>query len=373
MKQTNLLALLTPFVALAAVNGTEAEKPNILWIITDDHRADALGCYNQATRGTNESGLGYVSSPELDKLAAEGVLFTSAYCNSPASAPSRTSMHSGLYPHHRGVYGFEYYHSGPDFTPKLLTELLNEAGYHTTGIGKLGVRYRTYNESGRVSGYPVYNTFLDTKKHQSQGHTDMWNETVFKGDDMGNKLHLYYPDGTVRSMQSYRKNAPLTKEEKAKLDNVYEEYDYLPVYTGSAKINTPNGRTGLVLGGVSTNTAVNSTDGAIMREFEGYLNSADKDYKSLTGATVPGPKSDQPQFFYLGHHFPHTPVLPSKSFRDQFKDKVYNAPELSQEEYEKMPEQMKVWHSKTRVNLMTDDEKQQMIATTTPLRRWETR
>ncbi len=360
--QMRVAALLAPLAALSVVNAAEAEKPNILWIITDDHRADALACFNQATRGTSESGLGYVSSPELDKLAAEGVLFTSAYCNSPASAPSRTSLHSGLYPHHRGVYGFEYYHSGPDFTPKLLTELMTEAGYQTTGIGKLGVRYRKYTESGqRVQGYPVYETFLDTKRHQSQGEADTWSETVFKGENQGNILHLYYPDGSTRSVQNYRKNGPLTKEERTEIDKIYEDYDYLPVYTGAAKINTPNGRTGLVLGGVSTNVSEKTTDGAIMREFEGYLKGQDQSYKSLTGATVQGPKGDQPQFFYLGHHFPHTPVLPSKSFRDQFKDKVYNAPEFDQKELNKMPAQMKVWHSKTRVNLMKPEEKQQMI------------
>ena len=56
-------------------------QPNILWIITDDHRADALECYNRATTGKSESPLGYVSSPNIDKLAAEGTLFTKAFCN----------------------------------------------------------------------------------------------------------------------------------------------------------------------------------------------------------------------------------------------------------------------------------------------------
>ena len=56
-----------------------AGQPNILWIITDDQRSDSLSCYNRAVRGTDESALGFVSSPNVDALATEGVLFTRAY------------------------------------------------------------------------------------------------------------------------------------------------------------------------------------------------------------------------------------------------------------------------------------------------------
>ena len=55
------------------------KQPNILWIITDDQRADALACYNRATTGESESYLGYVMSPNADKLAEEGTMFVNAY------------------------------------------------------------------------------------------------------------------------------------------------------------------------------------------------------------------------------------------------------------------------------------------------------
>ena len=66
-----MTALSLPMYTMAM---TAQEKPDILWILTDDHRADALECFNIATRGTKESRLGYVSSPALNKLASEGVL-----------------------------------------------------------------------------------------------------------------------------------------------------------------------------------------------------------------------------------------------------------------------------------------------------------
>ena len=151
-----MTALSLPMYTMAM---TAQEKPDILWILTDDHRADALECFNIATRGTKESRLGYVSSPALNKLASEGVLFTASYCNSPGSAPSRASMHTGLYPHHRGVYGFEYFHVHPDFNPVTMPEYLSKAGYNTTGFGKLGVRSRIKNKSGKDSNLIMYDTF----------------------------------------------------------------------------------------------------------------------------------------------------------------------------------------------------------------------
>ncbi|MDU0352843.1 hypothetical protein RS130_01925 [Paraglaciecola aquimarina] len=62
---------------------TQKVKPNILWILTDDQRADSIAAVNLALRGTKESELGYVESPNLDALAEEGVLFPLAYNQSP--------------------------------------------------------------------------------------------------------------------------------------------------------------------------------------------------------------------------------------------------------------------------------------------------
>lgn len=76
----SLLALIIPL---------GAKQPNILWVVTDDQRADSLACFNQAVDGRPESALGYVSSPALDQLASEDILFTRAYCNSPGYVPSR--------------------------------------------------------------------------------------------------------------------------------------------------------------------------------------------------------------------------------------------------------------------------------------------
>ena len=68
MKKNLLFASLACLSNLALAEN----KPNILWIITDDQRADALECWNMATRGTPESELGYVSSPNINKSLPKG-------------------------------------------------------------------------------------------------------------------------------------------------------------------------------------------------------------------------------------------------------------------------------------------------------------
>ena len=360
MKKINLL----PILALASSSIMAQEvKTNILWILTDDHRADALECYNKATRGTSESSLGYVSSPELDALAKEGTLFTRAYCNSAGSAPSRTSMHTGMYPHHRGVYGFEYYHDKVDYSPTSFPQHLAKQGYNTLGIGKLGVRWKTF-ENGKMKGeYPMYHNFLSNKYYDINGMTDLWKSTVWKeGDDKGSFYRYFYPDGTHKDYYFERDNIALTPQDHAAREELYAKHDIIVSDKGLAfQKKNPKRVANCIISGVSPQPSHLHKDGTVMREFDGFLSSEGKDYKTLAGPTIPGPKANQPQFLYLGHHFPHTPVLPSKSFHDQFKDKLYNLPAFDDEELSKMPPQTVKWYNATRANLFSEDEKQDII------------
>ncbi len=358
MGAVTLLGAVAPTAIMAAAD----EKPNILWIVTDDHRADALACYNRATRGTSESQLGYVSSPALDALAEEGVLFTRAYCNSPASAPSRTSMHNGLYPHHRGVYGFEYYHDGPDYTPLTMPEYLNEAGYNTTGIGKLGVRYKEYVEKGRSNAAQMYQTFFSTSDHERNNQSDWFKTAYWSGDDKGSEYNFYKDGELISKFHFARETMPLTERDLSEMKKFYEEYDVLISDKGKGQEPKPKKMANTIIGGVSPSSTDYTDDGAIQREFHGYLQSQGQaEYKSLATNVSKGLDGDQPQLFYLGYHFPHTPVMPTKEFRDRFMDKVYNVPEFDKKEYNKMPEQMQNWYSKTRADQFSDREKQQAI------------
>lgn len=102
--------------------------PNILWIMTDEHRPDSLGCYGSA----------WAKTPHLDALAARGVTFTRAYCQSPVCVPSRTSQMCCRYPQEVNTLVNQAC-DHPDVLPpgtRMFTEVFADAGYHTVNHGK---------------------------------------------------------------------------------------------------------------------------------------------------------------------------------------------------------------------------------------------
>ncbi len=332
------------------------EQPNILWIVTDDHRPDALNCYNQATIGQNNSELGYVSSPSLDKLASEGTLFVNSYCVSPASAPSRASMHTGKYPHHSGIYGFEYSHSHVDYYTPTLPESMEEKGYQTISVGKTGFRIMHSNPDEKQHTQHHYQQVIDYQRDIAKsGVANFYKRAVWsKGGLEGDRHEWYYPDGRKVEFWFNRKDGNVSKEDIALHEKVSKEQDLLFSYTNGSNKS-------LVLGGVSTMPSEQTLDGRITEEVLRYLNHEGQNYTAACGKNVQGPDAKKPIFMQVGYQFPHTPVLPSESFRAKFANKNYNIPQFDQAEYDKMPQQLKNWHDKTSIDEMSPEEKQQMV------------
>jgi len=100
-------------------------SPNILFLFSDQHRADAMGC----------AGHPVVKTPNLDRLAGEGVRFENAYCSTPLCFPSRISLTTGRFPHNTGHNTNNEGYLYPD-TP-MLSHALHDAGYRTALLGKL--------------------------------------------------------------------------------------------------------------------------------------------------------------------------------------------------------------------------------------------
>lgn len=120
-------------------------KPNILWICTDQQRFDTLRIMGNR----------YVRTPNLDKLAKEGVIFTSAYTQSPVCTPSRASFLTGCYPSriHVNRNGNEYF---PENVP-LLPRILADNGYDCGLAGKLHLAGAEGRVEPRVNdGYRVF-------------------------------------------------------------------------------------------------------------------------------------------------------------------------------------------------------------------------
>ena len=113
-------------VAGKAVAQQQSEKPNILYIMCDDHAMQTISAY-----GSELSKL--APTPNIDRLAKRGMLFTNAFVENSLSTPSRACLMTGLYSHQNGQRQLA---EGIDSTKTFFSELLQQAGYETSVVGK---------------------------------------------------------------------------------------------------------------------------------------------------------------------------------------------------------------------------------------------
>ena len=187
MNRLNLL-IFTVFlsVGLNACKTAEKQtkqKPNVLFICVDDLRTE-LGCY----------GASYIHSPNLDKLADEGFLFTKHYANVPTCGASRHCLLTGQYPvslaYTKNNITAETLCGQPETkTPETFIHQLKRNGYYTVGIGKI-----SHHPDGNVYGYldkPVDNLELP--------HS--WNEMLLNDEKWGSGHNAFfgYADGSNRN------------------------------------------------------------------------------------------------------------------------------------------------------------------------------
>ncbi|MDP2997981.1 MAG: arylsulfatase [Bryobacterales bacterium] len=173
----------TPGVAALSAAPT-TKKPNIVFVLADDLGYGDLGCYGQKQ----------IETPNIDRLAAEGMRFTQAYSGSTVCAPSRCALMTGLHTGHARTRGnlFPDLHLRPeDIT---VTELLKKAGYRTGLFGKWSL--------GGVgtTGYPRRKGFDEWFGFFSQTHA-----------------HNYYPEHLLDNEREYmaRGNMGTKKDEYA--------------------------------------------------------------------------------------------------------------------------------------------------------------
>jgi arylsulfatase A-like enzyme len=115
-------ALAVALFAAGAPARVPAARPNVVFIMADDHAAHAISAYGSRVNET----------PGLDRLAREGMLFESAFVTNSICAPSRAAILTGAYSHRNGVPVFNRF----DGSQTTVATLLQAAGYHTGMIGK---------------------------------------------------------------------------------------------------------------------------------------------------------------------------------------------------------------------------------------------
>ena len=168
MQQKVLLSF--PLCLAPLVAGAQADsRPNVLFILCDDMGYGDLGCYGQP----------FISTPHIDRMAAEGMRFTQAYAGSPVSAPSRATLMTGQHTGHTHVRGNKEYWTGrpqvqygvtqePDRVGQepysadhvILPEIFKANGYTTGMFGKWAGGYEGSHSTPDKRGVDEYYGYL---------------------------------------------------------------------------------------------------------------------------------------------------------------------------------------------------------------------
>ena len=168
----------------------EADKPNILWITSEDH-GPHLGCYGDL----------YADTPNLDLLAEQGMLFKRAWSTAPVCAAARTALITGVYPPSLGAEHMRSLVAMPPFM-KMYPQYLREAGYYCSNNSKED--YNLIKPDGvwddsssqahwlnRPQDQPFFSVFNYTMTHESQIRASDANTTH---DPAGVRVPAYQPD-----------------------------------------------------------------------------------------------------------------------------------------------------------------------------------
>ena len=155
MKKNLLLfsPLLLP--AVAAAQG----RYNIVYIMTDDHTAQMMSCYDNR----------FVETPNLDRIAADGVKFVNSYVANSLSGPSRACMITGKHSHKNGFTNNE--HGIFDGTQQTMPKLLQQAGYQTAIVGK-------WHLVTLPTGFDYWNILPEQGDYYNPDFITMQNDTV---------------------------------------------------------------------------------------------------------------------------------------------------------------------------------------------------
>lgn len=173
----------------AAENG----KPNILWLTCEDSNITWIGCY-----GSKQA-----TTPNIDKLAAEGFRYTNCFANAPVCAPSRSTWITGIHALSMGTHPMRSRYNIPHDRIKYYPDCLRARGYYCTNHKKTDYNIGGRNDvdcwnSGdkfgwqkRAEGQPFFSVINNTESHESKAFGDVEN-TKHKPDDV--VLRKYHPD-----------------------------------------------------------------------------------------------------------------------------------------------------------------------------------
>src|SRR5487761_2107331 len=218
--------LQTCAAAPAALKGAAGDRPNILLLMTDQHRGDCIGA----------AGNPAIHTPNIDRLARGGVLFQNAYSSTPTCTPARAALLTGMSPWNHGMLG---YGQVAGHYPVEMPALLHNAGYFTTGIGKMhwhpqralhGFDQTILDESGRVESQDFRSDyrswFWSEDPDGNPDATDIdWNGFDGKPYALPERVHptAWLGETAVRFLRDYRRPQPFFL--KVSFERPHSPYD----------------------------------------------------------------------------------------------------------------------------------------------------
>ncbi|MHC4444804.1 MAG: sulfatase-like hydrolase/transferase [Planctomycetota bacterium] len=211
---TGELANLTQCLAQDKTASNKPPRPNILWITCED-TSPYLGCYGDS----------YALTPNLDRLAAEGILYNNAYATAPVCAPARSCLITGIYATTLGTQHLRSKVKIPQQI-KCFTEYLRNAGYYCSNNVKQDYNFdapNAWNESSnqahwrkRKNNQPFFSVFNITNTHQSL--TIKTEEQIQKITSQLKPHQLHHPDKA--KLPPYYPDNPLTRKTWARYHNM---------------------------------------------------------------------------------------------------------------------------------------------------------
>jgi choline-sulfatase len=214
---------------------TPEKQYNVLLLMTDQHRFDVLGCMGNPT----------IETPNLDRIAAEGTVFRTAYTACPSCIPARAILMTGMNQWHTGILGMGQGQSGmgTNFKHTIPGEL-DKAGYYTKGVGKMhffpqrslnGFHHIELDESRRRQDPDFcsdYEQWFNDHKDGDYGMSDGrdWNGWEGRPYDNPDFLHpsFWTVDRSIQFLKDRDRSKPFFL--KTSFARPHSPYDALPEY-----------------------------------------------------------------------------------------------------------------------------------------------